>query len=126
MEIIARYVAKDGQEFNNENDCLKHEQQLILFSLAESCLFIDSCGNEINIDDVIDEFDSVKYVFVKTDEAAETLQDLLSENYRTPWDSYGYVAGAWTLDDNYDCWKSLADLEEEVNQFRYYAPEWVD
>lgn len=126
MEVITKYIAKDGKEFMYENDCLEYERQLVFQDIIGECLFISSWGDKIYIDDIISEFDNVKYVFIKTNKAAEVLQDSLSSNYNTPWDNYGCIAGAWIFDDNYDCWKSLADLEDEVKQFRYYAPEWID
>lgn len=126
MEIVTKYIAKDGQEFIDEDDCLEYERLLALRDITEEYLFIDFYGDEMDNDSIIENFSDIKYIFVKTDEAAEALQDLLTENCDTPWDHCGCIAGAWVFDHNYDRWKSLADLEEEVEQFRYYAPEWID
>lgn len=125
MEVITKYIAKDGKEFIDKDDCLEYEKLLAFRDITGEYLFIDFCGNKMDNNVIIENFSDTKYIFVKTDEAAEVLQELLARNYDTPWDKEGDIAGAWLSDEDGN-WVSLTSLEEKVSQFRYYAPEWVD
>lgn len=109
------YIAVDGQEFDDEEDCLEHE-----FSLKDCSGIILADSNKKRIPFKYDtDLERVAYIIVKTKESADILQDSCDrQSVVSPWNCYKDgnepSAGAYFWDDNSYSWISYEDWKSDM------------
>lgn len=119
MEEIITYVAFDGTEFDDEEECLEYEKlkhaeefvgQIHFFNVFKKPLTIN-CDQGI-----------VDYAVVDTTEAAEWWNDLcVEEGLEQPFKKRAYKPGFYWFDTCYDTWRCL---QEEMEKLQSLADEF--
>lgn len=102
MKVITFYVAEDGKKFQEEEECIKYENQLLAEAVKEEALIFGENGNRLEL--TRENFGGKAYVlYAKTQKAAEYFIRAF-EGYENPWDSnienacpgcWYYVGGNW-------------------------------
>lgn len=109
-----------GKEFNDEDDCRKHEMEHITAKLKGAVVMMDDGGEVLPLDDIHTAIERTYAIYVGCKEAADILWELfedegyttLIEDIRTP---VLYPAFFIYDQDNYH-WRYMRDLEEEYNR----------
>ena len=109
-----------GKEFNNEEDCRKHEMEHNATKLKGAVVMMDSQGKVLPLDDIHTAIERAYAVYVGCKEAADILWELFDSNgYCTPIEnietSIQYPAFFTYYPDEYN-WRYMRDLEEEYNR----------
>lgn len=109
-----------GKEFNDEDDCRKHEMEHITAKLKGAVVMMDSLGEVLPLDDIHTAIERTYAIYVGRKEAADILWEMFNdEGYCTPIEnietSIQYPAFFTYDQDNY-CWRYMRDLEEEYNR----------
>lgn len=109
-----------GKEFNDEDDCRKHEMEHITAKLKGAVVMMDSLGEVLPLDDIHTAIERTYAIYVGRKEAADILWEMFNdegycapiENIETP---IQYPA-FFTYDQDKYCWLYMRDLEEEYNR----------
>lgn len=114
MRTIITYVAEDGKQFRDEDECLAYETELRNAKFAANITFFDSDGKTLSLSE--DGFLSAKFILCRTKEATQFLQDEYGPNYYTPWDDNPIEAGCWVKDDLFDDnnWRPVEDYVDDL------------
>lgn len=109
-----------GKEFDDEDNCRKHEMEHIIAKLKGAVVMMDSLGEVLPLDDIHTAIERTYTIYVGCKEAADILWGLFEdEGYGTPIEnietSIQYPAFFTYDQDNY-CWLYMRDLEEEYNR----------
>ena len=86
------YIANNGREFGDKEECLKYEKSLNDF------LMFDTQGRKVN------SMYDCSILIIKTDEAAQTFARIYGSGYTLPWDEDYATSGAWFWSDETDSW----------------------
>ncbi len=106
MKIIETYVAEDGTEFNNEQECCEYEEKLRAQPFADTALLFDAEGNKMSLSAV--SFENATYIKAVTDEAAAYMAKEFKD-WDNPWWNSGIVeAGCWAYFG--DGWEPVEDI----------------
>lgn len=109
-----------GKEFNDEDDCLKHEMEHITAKLKGAVAMMDFLGKVLPLDDIHAAVERAYAVYIGCKEAADILWELFDSNgYCTPITYIGtpiQYPALFTYDQDKDCWLYMRDLEEEYNR----------
>ena len=109
-----------GKEFNDEEDCRKHEMEHTASFIKNAVVMMDNGGEVLPLDDIRTAIERAYAIYVGCDEAAKMLWELFEdegycapiENIRTP-----VLYPAFFIYDQDDYrWLYLNDLEEEYNR----------
>lgn len=108
-----------GKEFNDEEDCRKHEMEHNATKLKGAVVMMDSREKVLPLDDIRTAIDRCHTIYVGCKEAADILWGLFEdEGYSPPIRDIVtpvlYPAFFIYDKDNF-CWLYLNDLEEEYN-----------
>lgn len=119
-EILTYRCDVCGKEFNNEEDCRKHEMEHDATKLKGAVVMMDSQGKVLPLDDIHTAIERAYAVYVGCKEAADILWELFDSNgYCPPIEdietSIQYPA-FFTYDQDEYCWHYMRDLEEEYNR----------
>ena len=109
-----------GKEFNDEEDCRKHEMEHNTAKLKGAVVMMDDGGEVLPLDDIHTAIERTYAIYVGCKEAADILWELFGdEGYTTPIEDIRtpvlYPAFFIYDQDNYH-WLYLNDLEEEYNR----------
>lgn len=109
-----------GKEFNDEDDCRKHEMEHVTAKLKGAIVMMDSLGKVLPLDDIHTAIERTCAIYVGCKEAADILWEAFDdEGYCTPIEnietSIQYPA-FFTYDHDKYCWLYMRDLEEEYNR----------
>ena len=110
MDII--YRAFDGKEFEEEDDCLYYEREIIANKYKNDIIGLDDNLEEINLFDGIENFFQKSYfILIKTNEAV----DFIKEN-NFNWNFYipSFGKGTYYYDQIVGEWRAI---DEKVNKF---------
>ena len=109
------YIADDGAEFEDEDECLKHEKTLGFNFIKDDITFWDEHFKKLSIDEE-DLTDKVFYVKIDTEKAYEWFNNLLwEEGFNTLEKCVSNrpkLTGLYFYDSYRDVWKQL---EGELN-----------
>lgn len=109
-----------GKEFNDEEDCRKHEMEHTASFIKNAVVMMDNGGEVLPLDDIRTAIERAYAIYVGCNEAAKMLWELFEdEGYCTPIENIRtpvlYPAFFIYDQDNYS-WLYLNDLEEEYNR----------
>lgn len=109
-----------GKEFNDEEDCRKHEMEHNAAKLKGAVVMMDDGGEVLPLDDIHTAIERTYAIYVGCKEAADILWELFGdEGYTTPIEDIRtpvlYPAFFIYDQDNYH-WLYFNDLEEEYNR----------
>ena len=123
MYEVTKYIADDGREFDDEEECLEYEQRMALAIINGQFLMLDDRFNVV--DNPVYNFDEVTYIYVKTDEAARQLHETLTREWTVPWDNYPKSAGVWFKCEERDRWVALDEERKRVKDIQDHGPNWL-
>ena len=109
-----------GKEFNDEEDCRKHEMEHNAAKLKGAVVMMDDGGEVLPLDDIHTAIERTYAIYVGCKEAADILWELFGdEGYTTPIEDIRtpvlYPAFFIYDQDNYR-WLYFNDIEEEYNR----------
>ena len=109
-----------GKEFNDEEDCRRHEMEHTASFIKNAVVMMNNGGEVLPLDDIRTAIDNCYAIYVGCNEAAKILWELFEdEGYTTPIENIRtpvlYPAFFIYDQDNYH-WLYLNDLEEEYNR----------
>ena len=109
-----------GKEFDDEDDCRKHEMEHITAKLKGAVVMMDSLGEVLPLDDIHTAIERTYAIYVGCKEAVDILWELFEdEGYCAPIEnietSIQYPAFFIYDQDKY-YWQYMRDLEEEYNR----------
>lgn len=109
-----------GKEFNDEEDCRRHEMEHTASFIKNAVVMMNNGGEVLPLDDIRTAIDNCYAIYVGCNEAAKMLWELFEdEGYTTPIEDIRtpvlYPAFFIYDQDNYH-WLYLNDLEEEYNR----------
>ena len=115
------YVAIDGGEFDNEQECIDYENSLRMNGLCKSTLFLDEHFNIMSANNIIPE--EVFYIYVNNDDDKKFINDFFTNNWCSSPFSTDYCqnvnlsqhSGWFYFDTNGDEWKHF---ETEVQIYK--------
>lgn len=82
--MLTIYESFDGVQFTNENDCRKHETEIIKF-YEKDIIGLNECGERISLYDGIDFFFQESYfLFIKSKKAIDFMNKAFSEMESCP------------------------------------------
>ena len=109
-----------GKEFNDEEDCRKHEMEHNVAKLKNAVVMMDDGGEVLPFDDIRTAIERAYAIYVGCKEAADILWEMFDdEGYNPPIENIVppvlYPAFFVYDKDSYG-WLYLNDLEEEYNR----------
>lgn len=109
-----------GKEFDDYEDCRKHEMEHTASFIKKAVVMMDNGGEVLPLDDIRTAIDKTYAIYVGCKEVADILWELFKdEGYATPIEdiktSVQYPAFFIYDQDDYR-WLYLNDLEEEYNR----------
>ena len=109
-----------GKEFNDEEDCRRHEMEHTASFIKNAVVMMNNGGEVLPLDDIRTAIDKCHTIYVGCNEAAKMLWELFEdEGYATPIEDIRtpvlYPAFFIYDQDNYH-WLYFNDLEEEYNR----------
>lgn len=109
-----------GKDFDDEDDCRKHEMEHITAKLKGAVVMMDSQGKVLPLDDIHTAIERTYAIYVGCKEAADILWEAFEdEGYYTPIEnietSIRYPA-FFTYDQDKYHWLYMRDLEKEYNR----------
>ena len=109
-----------GKEFNDEEDCRKHEMEHITTKLKGAVVMMDSQGKVLPLDDIHTAVERTHAIYVGCKEAADILWEMCDdEGYTTPIEDIRtpvLYPAFFTYDQDEYRWRYMRDLEEEYNR----------
>lgn len=113
--MIVKYVADDGKEFDTKTECLEHEREMEVEKFFDQIRVFDKYGKPFSINCGVE---YAYYLEVTTDEAAKALKKFYIEtNECIPWNQNDTPrAGRWYYDSTRGDWCSVQDLIDEVKR----------
>ena len=123
MKEITKYIADDGTEFEDEDECLDYERTENMRSIQGVKFFFEN-GKEItdysNLEDLLDRSYFIK-ITDKNDFAKfeELLYDELGCSYWADgWGSLKGEKGLFYYDEDRDCWVSWDEEYDKLREIR--------
>ena len=117
------YIAKDGCNFNNEYDCIKYEEELIINDIkSRKCILLfDENLQELNsaIEDISIEllFNRAFYIYILNDDGLEIVSDYVDgapeEIGFFVWDESNYEY----IDFEDEIKKEISEIEKKYSRF---------
>lgn len=109
-----------GKEFNDEDDCRKHEMEHNVAKLKGAVVMMDNGGEVLPLDDIYTAIDKCYAIYVGCNEAAKMLWELFDDegcatpigDIRTP----VLYPAFFIYDQNNYRWLYFNDLEKEYNR----------
>lgn len=121
--MIEKYIYQCevcGKEFNDDEDCRKHEMEHTASLIKNAVVMMDNGGEVLPLDDLRAAIEKSYAIYVGCKEAADILWELFKdEGYETPIENIRtpvlYPAFFIYEQDDYR-WLYLNDLEKEYNR----------
>lgn len=123
MEVITKYVAEDGTEFEDEDECLTYERTEGMKNLKGVKFFYEN-GQEITTYSSLEDLLDSSYFIKITDEKdfskfEELLYDEVGCQYWADgWNSLRGEKGLFYYDENCDCWMSWDEQYDKLREIR--------
>ena len=109
-----------GKEFNDDEDCRKHEMEHKAAKLKGAVVMMDSLEEILPLDDIHTAIERAYAIYVGCKEAADILWEMFDdEGYITPIENIetSIQYPAFFIYDQDRCyWRYMRDLEEEYNR----------
>lgn len=124
MTEITKYIADDGKEFEDEDECLDYERGIKVLK-AYGFRVYDRQGKEIFPKDYVKDMDEFSYdaYYIKVENIRgwEEFEDLCNDEF----DTYFYdgldeisETGLYFKDDDHDCWTNWDYEYEKLREIR--------
>lgn len=116
MRELHLYVANDGTEFEDEQECLAYETAQTAKTLKGKVVLLDADFKVIPLD-ILEEWDKAYFIFVKDVSALHELRAVWD------WDLTGLyppdflfedTAGLFAYDEDYDSWYHMGTRIQEI------------
>ena len=136
MTEITKWVADDGEEFEDYDECREYEIGLELKAHKDAIHLWDYRKNPISLHDEGD-YEKAYYLLIETEPALNALENIASEYWsvQTPGNDGFSKPGLFVWDEDDDCWMCveqeiarLRELQERFYPMRNYVAkrdEWV-
>ena len=120
------YIAFDGKEFEDENECRKHESKELQDKYGKDLLVYDNKNNElIPISDDYRLSQDSAYVICKSKEALNFLNKTFDDNGANNIDYDGKFPASFYYDFTTDEWKEIEyrikELQDEIDMLSKYV-----
>lgn len=120
-----------GKDFDDEDDCRKHEMEHKTAGLEKSVVMMNGSRKVLPLDNWEIAIDRAYFFYIANQEAANQLEELFHEyGYSFPaedaQETVSYPALFVYQDDNGVYWKSLQDVENEYNELLAIKDEMED
>ena len=116
MEII--YVANDGVQFDNKEECIRYERFADANKIGRRLRFFNADRRELLCEDPLKNFEDCSYVFIADNEALEFLNAMTEKDY---WCDKPTHCGLFYYDDNdeafYNVDTKISDLKAEIAEY---------
>lgn len=132
MRVITKYIASDGKEFDNEDECEKYEIELGFNLYKDTLKLYDKNNEEIKLDTLVSyyDFDAICFIVIKSKEAYNWLYNSMYDYY-----GLGVMSRAEVEEENYNCsffydgntdeWvncrKRIEEYEKEIEKLSKYV-----
>ena len=122
MTELCTYICDTcGKEFDNEEDCRKHEMEHTIAPLKNAVVVFDAGGTILPLDDMETAASFSTAIYVKNEEAEKALWEAFSkEGYCSPAEDIEtpirYPAFFVYNDRDIPYWTQFSDIEEEYNR----------
>lgn len=116
------YIAFDGKQFDDEDDCVKYEATTELKEIGDDLLLYDKDGNRIEVlnDELIDK---IEYIIIKSKRAYNCLAEKMDYyGYLYPSNSQLPICSYYNYDEEKWCdiKDRIEDLQEELDRLSKY------
>lgn len=120
-----------GKDFDDYNDCYKHEMEHKTMELEKSVVMMNGSRKVLPLDNWEIAINRAYFIYIANQEAANQLEELFHEyGYSFPaedaQETVSYPALFAYQDDNGMYWKSLQDVENEYNELLAVKDEMED
>ena len=110
-----------GKEFNDEEDCRKHEMEHTVSFIKNAVVMMDDGGEVLPLDNIYTAIERAYVLYVGCNEAAKMLWELFEdEGYATPIEDIRtpvlYYPAFFIYDQDNCHWLYFNDLEKEYNR----------
>ena len=116
MRELHLYVANDGTEFEDEQECLTYETAQTAKTLKGKVVLLDADFKVIPLD-ILEEWDKAYFIFVKDVSALHELRDVWDWDLTGLYPSdflNGDTAGLFAYDDDADGWYHVGTFLQEI------------
>ena len=116
MTELHLYVADDGTEFENEEDCLRHEAGCRAFELKGQVVLLDVRFCPIPLSD-LGQWKDARFIYAKDVQALRALSDIWEWNLTglcPPNFLFENTAGLSAYDEDYDTWYHVGTRLQEI------------
>lgn len=119
-EILTYRCDVCGKEFNDEDDCRKHEMEHITTKLKNAVVMMDNGGEVLPLDNIHTAIERTHAIYVRCKEAADILWEMFKdESYIPPIEDIVtpvLYPAFFIYDPDSFCWLYMRDLEKEYNR----------
>ena len=109
-----------GKEFDDYEDCRKHEMEHTASFIKNAVVMMDNGGEVLPLDDIRTAIERAYAIYVGCKEVADILWEAFDdEGYNTPIENIEtpiQYPAFFTYDQDKYCWLYMRDLEEEYNR----------
>ena len=128
MRELHLYVAEDGTEFEDEEECLTYETAQTAKTLKGKVALLDADFKVIPLD-ILEKWDRAYFIFVKDMSALHELRDVWD------WDLTGLcppdllfedTAGLFVYDEDYDSWYHMGTRLQEIQSIADRAMKTIN
>ena len=117
------YIAFDGKEFEDENECERYESKELQDKYGESLFVYDKDGKKISLDEDYHLCQYSQYITCKTKEALDYLNKIF-DGYVNTIDYNGKFPVSFYYDFTADRWREIAphikELQKEIDMLSKY------
>ena len=117
------YIAFDGEEFEDYNDCERYESKELQNKYGESLFVYNEDGKKISLDEDCRLCQDSYYITCKTKEALDYLNKIF-DGYVNTIDYDGKFPASFYYDFTADRWKEIAthikELQKEIDMLNKY------
>ena len=117
------YIAFDGEEFEDYNECERYESKELQNKYGESLFVYNEDGKKISLDEDCRLCQDSHYITCKTKEALDYLNEIF-DGYVNTIDYDGKFPASFYYDFTADRWKEIAthikELQKEIDMLSKY------
>ena len=129
MTEIIKYIADDGTEFDDEQECVEYEFSCNAESMEGRVWLFDSRQRPLDLREY-GSYEDAYYIFLADDNAYETLENLWPDFCcYFPRDLRGAKKGLWAFEEDFDHWYHMGDriraLEAEADGCMIHINEGI-
>lgn len=129
MTEVIKYIADDGTEFDDEQECVEYEFSCEAEKLEGRVWLFDYRHNPMDIRDY-GSYEDCHYIFLADDRASDALADLWPDFCcYYPRDLRNAKKGLWAYEEDHDTWYHMGDriraIEEEAEKCMVHINEGI-